>query len=204
MRRLTLFVLIVSIATVLVGCGGAEKPAPASAGLDTAPTASTVTTASVASAPTSSGDLIEALKSSRITLAHGIQQAENNNGPAISAKFELEEGHLSLSVYTAKAGLDADAEHNVLMELSGDPTKDHWQPKSAIFEDKGHITRAAMHLTLMQRAKTTLAAVVAKASAQQPGTVYSVTPAVKDKQPIFEVLVAAPDGKSVSVTIAGG
>jgi hypothetical protein len=49
-------------------------------------------------------------------------------------------------------------------------------PKSEVFEDKEHITRAAMHLTLLQRAKTTLTEVIAKASAKQPGTVYSVTP----------------------------
>ena len=59
-------------------------------------------------------------------------------------------------VYTAKAGIDKDAEHNVLMELSGDPTKDKWEPKGEVFEDKAHITRAAMHLTLVQRAKATL------------------------------------------------
>jgi hypothetical protein len=106
-------------------------------------------------------------------------------------------------VYTAKAGLDKDAEHNVLEELAGDPTKDRWEPKSEVFEDKAHITRAAMHLTLVQRAKTTLSAVIAKASSKQPGTVYSVTPAVKDRKPVFEVLVAAPDGKTVTLTVDG-
>jgi len=33
--------------------------------------------------------------------------------------------------------------------------------------------------------------------------VYSVTPAVKDKKPVFEVLVATPDGKTATVTIDG-
>ena len=51
-----------------------------------------------------------------------------------------------------------------------------------VFEDKAHLARASMHLTLVQRAKTTLAAVIAKASARQAGTVYSVTPVVRSKK----------------------
>jgi hypothetical protein len=207
-RRANLLVSALCIATVLTGCGDPEKPvasppAPtATVGAATAPPP--VTSAAAAETPPSPGDLVSQLKSSKITLAQGIQQAEKDNGPAISAKLELDEGHLSLSVYTAKAGLDKDAEHNVLMELSGDPTKDKWEPKSEVFSDKAHITRAATHLTLVQRAKTTLSAIVAKASAREPGLVYSVTPAVKDKKPGFEVLVATPAGKSVTVTIDGG
>jgi len=33
--------------------------------------------------------------------------------------------------------------------------------------------------------------------------VHSVIPAVKDKKPVFEVLVATPAGKSVPLTING-
>lgn len=205
MRRSNMYGSLVLITTAIVGCGGPEKPAeapPAPAGTTaeaTPPPAPTPT-----AAPTPTGDLASQLKSSKLTLAQGIEQAEKASGPAISAKFELEDGHLSLSVYTAKAGLDKDAEHNVLMELSGDPTKDAWEPKSEVFDDKAHITRAAAHLTLVQRAKTTLSSVIAKASAKQPGTVYSVTPAVKDRKPVFEVLVATPDGKTATLTIDGG
>ncbi len=198
--RTTLFVWMAILA---IACGGPDKPTETSAKPQMNSGASVHATPT-ATAPVPPGDLTAQLKSSKLTLAQAVAQAEKDNGPAISAKFELEDGHLSLSVYTAKSGLDKDAEHNVLMELSGDPTKDKWQPKSEVFEDKAHITRAATHLTLVQRAKTTLSAVIAKASAKQPGTVYAVTPAVKDKKPVFEVLVASPDGKSVAVTIDGG
>lgn len=194
------------IAIAVAGCGGPGKPpeSPSGATSGSATADAPTSTMSATSAPLAAGDLVSQLENSKVTLAQGIQQAEKALGPAISAKFEIEDGHLSLSVYAAKEGLDTDAEHNVLMELAGDPTKDKWEPKSEVFEDKEHVTRAAMHLTLIQRAKTTLTAVLAKASAKQPGTVYSVIPAVKDRKPVFDVLVATPDGKSVALQIDGG
>ena len=105
------------------GCGGPGKPAegPTTVGSTSASTPPPVASTPPAP-PVVAGDLLTQLKGSKLTLAQGIAQAEKDSGPAISAKFELDEGHLSLSVYTAKAGLDKDAEHNVLMELSGDPT----------------------------------------------------------------------------------
>jgi hypothetical protein len=145
--------------------------------------------------------LVGQLKTSKLTLLEGIAQAEKENGPAISAKFELEDGKLMLSVYTAQAGLDKDAEHNVLLELGAEATTSPWKPKREVFEDKEHITRAATHLTVLRRAKTTLSAVIAKASAKQPGTVYSATPVARDKKPSFDVLVASPDGKTVPVVV---
>ena len=62
-----------------------------------------------------------------------------------------------LSVYTAKTGLKADAEHNVLVELNGDATGARWQPKLEIFEDKAHIARASMHMAVLQLASMPLA-----------------------------------------------
>jgi hypothetical protein len=62
-------------------------------------------------------DLIKNLSQSKHSLVDGIKQAEKANGAVISAKFELEDGKLSLSAFTAKDGIGKDAEHNVLMEL---------------------------------------------------------------------------------------
>ena len=67
-------------------------------------------------------ELLNALPSTKVSLLQGIALAEQRSAVAISAKFEVEHGKLSLSVYTAKNGLEPDAEHNVLAELSGDPT----------------------------------------------------------------------------------
>src|SRR5262249_48518711 len=68
------------------------------------------------------GKLLPVLAKSKHTLAEGIKQAAAKSPEvAISAKFELEEGKLSLSVYTAAKGLGTGAEHNVLKELAGSP-----------------------------------------------------------------------------------
>jgi uncharacterized membrane protein YkoI len=121
----------------------------------------------------------------------------------ISAKFEIKGETLMLSVYTAKEGLGKDAEHNALIELQGDAAKSPWTPEIEVFEDKKHLTRAAMQLTLVQLSKLTLADAIKKAEAAQPGTVYSVIPAVKDGAPVFDVKVATADGKSVHLTVDG-
>src|SRR5262245_29716986 len=137
--------------------------------------------------------LLATLPQSKHSLADGITQAEKQDGFAISAKFEMEGDELSLSVYTATPGRSADAEHNTLVELAGNPTTDQWQPKKEVFDDTAHIARASMHVTLMELTKLTLAEVVQKAATHQPGTVYLVIPAIRDGTPVFDVLVATPD-----------
>jgi hypothetical protein len=144
------------------------------------------------------------LPSAKVDLAQGIAQAERRGARAISAKFELEAGKLALSVYTAKTGISADAEHNVLAELSGDPSLAEWQPKEEIFADAKHLTRAAYHLTLVQRSGMSLSAVIAKALAMQPGQVYSIEPAIHERSPIFHVLVATPGGGHLEVDVESG
>src|SRR5471030_1935976 len=68
----------------------------------------------------------QALSKSKISLLDGIRQSSHGSAAAISAKFELEDGKLSLSVYTAEKGLAVPAEQNVLQELSGSPEQDKW------------------------------------------------------------------------------
>jgi uncharacterized membrane protein YkoI len=139
------------------------------------------------------------LKESKISLADGIRQAEKQYGLAISAKFELEDGALNLSVYNAKDGRGKDAEHNVLTEAAGDASKSPWSPKLEVFADKEHLTRSATQLTLVQTAKIGLADAVKKVSGR--GTVYSVAPVIAGNATVYEVLVAAPDGKSTKFDI---
>jgi len=149
-------------------------------------------------------ELLALLPSSKIGLAEGIALAERAGGTAISAKFELENGKLSLSVYTAKAGINADAEHNILAELSGDPTLPVWQTEEEVFADIKHITRASYHLTLVQRSKMGLAAVIAKAQAMHAGQVYAVEPAIHERSPIFHVAIATSGGGHVNIDIESG
>ncbi len=147
----------------------------------------------------SARDLIVKLKESKISLADGIRQSEKQYGLAISAKFELEDGALNLSVYNAKEGRGKDAEHNVLTEAAGDASKSPWTPKLEVFEDKEHLTRSAMQLTLVQTSKLGVADAVKKVANR--GTVYSVAPAIVGNAAVYEVLIAAPDGKSTKFAV---
>src|SRR2546423_15178703 len=89
----------------------------------------------------------QALAKSKLSLLAGIRQASQGSARAISAKFELEDGKLSLSVYTAEKGLAVPAEKNVLQELSGSPEQDKWTPKVEVFKDVPHVSRSPDKLT---------------------------------------------------------
>lgn len=163
----------------------------------------TFAASSIFAAEQDDGAWLGKLKDSKHSLADGIAQSEKENGVGISAKFEMKGETLMLSVYTAKEGLAKDAEHNALIELQGDAAKTPWTPEIEVFEDKKHLTRAAMQLTLVQLSKLTLAEAIKKAESAQPGTVYSVIPAVKEGAPVFEVKVATAEGKSVHLIVDG-
>ena len=135
--------------------------------------------------------LLQALPKSKLTLADGLKQSSKGSEVPISAKFELDDKkQLSLSVYTAEKGLTADAEHNVLKELAGNPEKTPWAPEVEVFKDLPHATRASQHLTIAALAKGALVDVVTSAQKEHAGTVFSITPAVHDRKPVFEVSVA--------------
>src|SRR5215207_5221998 len=112
--------------------------------------------------------LLPTLAKTKHSLAAGIKQgAEKSPEAAISAKFELDDGKLSLSVYTVEKGLDADAEHNILKELAGSPEASEWKPKVEVFEDVPHVSRASQQLTLMSLSKLSLLDILAKAEKDQ-------------------------------------
>jgi hypothetical protein len=135
--------------------------------------------------------LIKALAQSKITLLDGLRQATKPPDVPISAKFEFDDaGKLSLSVYTAGKGLAVDAEHNVLKELSGSPEQNKWAPKVEVFKDIPHVARSSEQLTLVSLSSVTLANIVTRAQKEHPGTVFSITPAVRNHKPVFVVLEA--------------
>src|SRR5437762_13118998 len=103
--------------------------------------------------------LLEALGKSKLTVLDGVRQAAKGGAVPISAKFELEDGKLSLSVYTAEKGLSVPADHNVLQELSGSPEEEKWAPKTEVFKDVAHVARSSEQLTLMALSKSSLATV---------------------------------------------
>ena len=135
--------------------------------------------------------LVAELGKSRISLLDGVRQASKEGAIPISAKFELEDGKLSLSVYTAQKGLAVDPEKNVLQELSGSPEGEKWSPSVAVFKDVQHVARSSEQLTLMALGKTSLTGVIARVQKAHPGgKVFSVTPVIRNHRPAAEVLVA--------------
>jgi hypothetical protein len=153
-------------------------------------------------AESSDADTVSRLGQSKLSLAEGIRQAAKTQGAPISAKFEFEDGKFWLSVYAAKAGIGPDAEHNTLIELKGEPNTAKWSPNVEVFEDKKHLTRSAMQLTLLQQSKLDLAGIVEKAAALEKGTVFSAIPAVKNGRAVVVVKFATPGGASHSVDVA--
>jgi hypothetical protein len=133
--------------------------------------------------------LLKALSKSKLTLLEGVQQAAKGNAAPISAKFELEDGKLSLSVYTAEKGLAVEPEKNVLQELAGSP-EGEWKPNVEVFKDVPHVARSSEQLTLMALGKASLADVIERVGKSQSGTVFSVTPVIRNHKPVAEVLVA--------------
>ncbi|HEX4797742.1 MAG TPA: hypothetical protein VFV04_00495 [Burkholderiales bacterium] len=141
----------------------------------------------------------QALGKSKVSLLAGIRQASQGSAKAISAKFELEDGKLSLSVYTAEKGLSVPPEENVLQELSGSPEQDKWTPQVEVFKDVPHVARSAEQLTLMSLGRRSLTAIIAEVQKTHPGTVFSITPAIKNHRPVAVVLLASK-GKVTTVT----
>ena len=140
--------------------------------------------------------LLDALPKSKHTLVDGIHQASSKSKPpevAISAKFELEDGKLSLSVYAAEKGLSVPAEENVLKELAGSPEGSKWEPETEIFKDVPHVSRSSEQLTLMALSHVSLLDIIKKAEKDQTGTVFSITPVLQQRKARFVVLVAAKD-----------
>ena len=145
------------------------------------------------------GKLLKVLPKSKHSLAEGIKQAAAKAPEvAISAKFELEDGKLSLSVYTAQKGFGGDSEHNILKELSGSPETTQWKPEVEVFKDVPHVSRSAEQFTLMSLSKFSLLDILAKAEKDQAGTVFSIIPVLHDRKAHAEVLVAN-DGKVVEL-----
>jgi hypothetical protein len=134
-------------------------------------------------------------------LREALQVVTAEGSVPISAKLEFEEGKLWLSVYGAKAGLERCAEKNELFELKGEATAEKWQPKREVFEDKEHLTRASVQLTLMQTTRLTLAAALDKAEALKRGAVYSAIPVLKDGKTAIAVRARSQDGQPVQVII---
>ncbi len=133
--------------------------------------------------------LAKDVKAAKVSLEKGLSASEAQGKP-ISAKFEIEEGKLQLSVYTAKAGNF----YEVIV--------DHQTGKMAKtrpITTGGDLTAAKAQNEAMAKSKTSLRSAVGQAlKANQGYRAVSVIPSVEDGQSTAEVtLVKGNDWKTV-------
>jgi hypothetical protein len=135
-------------------------------------------------------ELAKALKDTKIPLERGLTASEKEGKP-ISAKYEVEEGKLQLSVYTVKG----DNFSEVIV--------DHKTGKIAKAEPitKGDdLVHAREQSEAMAKAKRSLGAAASEAIKENKGyRVISVMPAMKDGHPVADVTLAkGTEWKTVS------
>jgi hypothetical protein len=135
-------------------------------------------------------ELAKAMNDAKISLQQGLS-ASARDGKPISAKYEVEDGKLQLSVYTMKG----DTFSEVIV--------DHKTGKVAKAEPITHgddLTAAKAQSEAMAKAKRSLAAAASEAAKENKGyRVVSAMPALKDGHPVADVtLVKGTEWKTVA------
>jgi hypothetical protein len=131
--------------------------------------------------------LIKVVSSAEVTLQKGLTASQREGRP-ISAKFEMENGKLQLSVYTEKNGK--------FFEVIVDHMKGSIAKTEPITEGDD-LADAKSQSAAMANAKTDLKAAVDKIIGLN--LAVGVTPEVKDGHPVASITVAK-DGKLQTVT----
>jgi hypothetical protein len=122
--------------------------------------------------------LIKFMDTAKINLQQGLAASEQQGKP-ISAKFEVDDGKLQLSVYTAKEGkfFEVLINHVTGKILRAEPITEG--------ED---LTAATEQSAAVANAKTSLQAAVDKTIAQSANTrAVSVVPSMKDGHPVASI-----------------
>src|SRR5262245_50151212 len=143
-----------------------------------------------AQSPSEQAQLAKELSGVRVPLAQGLSASKREGNP-ISAKYELEEGKLQLSVYTEKNGKFSEV------------IVDHKTGKIAKAEpitQGDDLTHAKAQSEAMAKAKRSLEAAASKAVNENKGyQVVSVMPMVKDGHPVADVtLLKGAEWKTVA------
>src|SRR6266516_6713454 len=138
-------------------------------------------------------DVAKAVLSARASLARGLA-ASASHGRPISAKFEMEDGKLQLSVYTATGGK--------FFEVVVDPNSGAVVKTEPIGEGEDY-TAAQGQSAAMAKAKVSLRAAVGSALRGNAGfRAVSVTPSLKDGRAAAAVTLAKGEElKTVSVPL---
>jgi hypothetical protein len=144
----------------------------------------------VRAAESSDVALAAALKSVPTTLEQGLKTSEKTGEP-ISAKFEIEEGKLQLSIYTSTG----DGFTEVLVAPDSGSVM-----KSEKITDEGDLKAAAAQKAAMEKAKMPLLAATKKAVDANAGArAVSIYPELKDGQPVAAITLVN-DGKFTKVS----
>jgi hypothetical protein len=136
-------------------------------------------------------ELSRAMRDAKVPLERGVSSAAAKEGTPISAKYEVENGKLQLSVYTMKG----DKFSEVIV--------DHGTGKVAKSEpitSGEDLTAAQEQKQVMAQAKRPLAAATAEATKKNPGyRAVSAIPRMDEGHPVAAVtLLKGDDWKTVS------
>lgn len=136
------------------------------------------------------GALEASIKKAKVTLAEGLSSSKAKGTP-LSGKFELEDGKLQLSVYTAEGG--------TFSEVIVDHKTGKVEKTEAITKTED-LTAAKAQNEAMQKAKHTLADAVSRSLKQNAGYhAVSVAAGMKDAHPVAEIaLRKGQETKSVT------
>jgi hypothetical protein len=126
-------------------------------------------------------ELAKALTGAKVTLHSGLQTSASQGKP-ISAKFEVEDGKLQLSIYTVKGDGFSEV---VINPASGKVDK------AETITDKGDLEHATEQKAAMDKAKITLLAAADKALKSNSGyRAVSIFPRMKADHAVAEVTLS--------------
>lgn len=129
-------------------------------------------------------ELTKALSGAKVSLGAGLK-ASAREGKPISAKFEVEDGKLQLSVYTEKNGKFSEV---IVDQQSGKVVK------SEAITEGDDLAAATTQSAAMAKAKSSLTEALAKAVAENTGSrVVSIVPSLKSGHAIAEVELVKGD-----------
>ena len=135
-------------------------------------------------------ELMKAMKDAKVSLAQGVT-ASAKEGEPISGKYEVEDGHLQLSVYTMKGDKFSEV---IVNHKTGKVAKAEPITKG------DDLTHAKEQSQAMTKAKRTLSAAASDAVKANAGyRAISVMPSMKEEHPVAEVtLLKGTDWKTVT------
>ena len=126
----------------------------------------------------------------KVSLQEGLKAAESEGQP-ISGKFEVNDGHLQLSVYTAKDGKFSE----VLVDQNTGKVA-----KSETITEGNDLADAQRQMEAYSKSKTSLKTAVSQAELAYPGyQAVSVTPRLSNGRPVAVVsLVQGTQVRSIA------